>query len=146
MPLDVVSLGSIPNPTAAPHLKQYPLQIYKRDPTSVDSIILASSPTSTPSSSTTRMATSSASLAISTSTGATQKELDFARIAVLYIMQNQNFPSAQNARYSLDVLLSRQTFTAQAVDLGAGTIVDFTKATVTVNGTTAGTGKPFSSS
>ena len=70
--------------------------------------------------------------------GPKPKDVDFARTAILYVLQVVDIDAAAAARTELARALAARPFIAVAVDVRAGVSVDFLRMRVTANGTTVG--------
>ncbi|KUJ13685.1 uncharacterized protein LY89DRAFT_736690 [Mollisia scopiformis] len=111
------------------------------------------SSTSSPSSSSTTTTSSSASTTTTNPTDVfniTTTVLDFSRVAVLYILQQEQLNAAITAQSALQKFFEVQAFTnmaARNISLGNGNVVDLISLTVNVgNGTVGGMGNSSSSS
>ena len=110
-----------------------------------DGILLAPSTTSTTASATATGSGSSASASPTVlpngQTWITQQDLDFARITVLYMLQESSLPAAITAQQALQTVLMGSTFHPGSVNVGANVTVDFLLGTVELaNGTRLGGG------
>ena len=95
-----------------------------------------------PPSPTTSTAATGSGTATPTSTagasGPKPTDVDFARTAVLYVLQVADLDAAADARTKLQRALGARPFVADAVDVRDGISVDFLRVRVTANGTTVG--------
>jgi len=110
-------------------------------PSSLSSAAATAAPSSTPSSTTSAYATPSPTLDPSADFTITQQVLDFARVAVLFVLQQEDIDNAVTAQSELQhvfALNELSNYAARNISIGGGNTVDLTALSINLGNGTVG--------